>query len=187
DVPVVAVVSVITLFLFVRFVGVPSDRHEGYTLGQVHQLDTHCVPIARAAHGLHGSPHDSTSTGDREEFIIRVDHHCTHQRTPALCDLGGEDSLSAAALNRVLLDRSPLRVSAVGRHQDIHTLTHHLDREQLVRVGEPHADHPGGGAAHRAKDVVGGLEPDGLCLSTHPQQVVLRADQLCADQLVTVA
>src|SRR2546423_1109390 len=94
---------------------------------------------------------------------------------------------AAAALHRLRVDRAPLAVPTAGGDQDVQSVLDHRHLQQFVVVGEAHADHARGGAAHRAQRVVGRVEPDGLGVLGHQQQVVGRPDQRGTDQLVVVA
>ncbi len=95
--------------VLVRLVGIASNRHEGHAVWQVHQLDPHCVPIARPPYRLHRSTDDTTVGGDGEQLVVRTDHHRADQSATPLRDLSGQHALAAPALHRILLDRRPFR------------------------------------------------------------------------------
>src|SRR5690606_21792223 len=187
ELPVVAAVSLMTSVLSVGFVGVLRDRHDGDTLGQVHQLHTHCVPVPGPPYGLHWSPDDAPVAGDREELVLWADHHGADQRSTPLRDLRGHDPLATAALDRVLLDRRALSVPAAGGDQHVHAIPDHLHGQQLVVVAEPHPYDTRSGPSHGPQRLIRGPEPDGLRLLADQQQVVVLPDELRPDHLVTFA
>src|SRR6266508_832007 len=174
------------LVLFVRLVGIASNGHQGDSVGKVHELYAHCVPVARASYRLHRGPDHAPVRRDREQLVVRADHDRTHQSTTALGDSRGEYALSTPALHRVLVDRGSFGVSAVRGDQHVESVAHDLHRQQLVTAGEAHADHARRRPTHRAQDLVGGTEPDRLGVLGDQQQIVLRADQRGSDQLVVV-
>ena len=53
-------------FDVVRLVRVAGDGHEGHAIRQIHQLDPHCVPVARPSYRLHRSTDNTTVGGDGE-------------------------------------------------------------------------------------------------------------------------
>src|SRR5262249_13360384 len=114
-------------------------------------------------HWLHRSSDDAAVGGYREELVFRANNNGSDQATPAFRDLRRQDALAAAPLHRVLVDGGSFCITAASRYQDVHAVAYDLHGQELVPLGEPHADHTSRCATHRAQSVVGCVEAD--CLS----------------------
>src|SRR5690606_17732561 len=134
----------------------------------------------------HRSTDHTTVRGDSEEFVVRTYYHSADQSAAPLRDLSGNHALSAAPLNGIFLDRRALGVTSVSCDKYIHTVANHFHRQQFIVFGEAHPDHSGCRPAHGTERLVVGVEPDGLCLLAHQQQVVPWADERSTDELVVV-
>src|SRR6185437_15146172 len=122
---------------------------------EVHQPHAHRLPPGLLYFACPG-PDDAPGRSDREHFVVGTDHQRAHQAAAVFDDPRRDDAEAASVAQRVLVGRRALSVPAIGRHHYVFTLADHVHPEELVAVVEPHADHAGGGPAHRPELLVVG-------------------------------
>src|SRR3954452_12747804 len=167
--------------------GVAGHRDDGLLVRQVDQAHAHSLP-ARPANLLHPGTDHAAAGGDREDLLLDLDDERTDQLTALGHDLRGGHALAATALDRVLLDLRPLCVATVGRCEHVDVVARDdLHGEQLVALGEAHADDAAGCPAHRPQRLVGGVEADRLRMLGDEQKVVVRSDEPRSNDLIVVA
>src|SRR5690606_8479390 len=102
------------------------------------------------------SADDTAARGDGVQLVVVLDDARPDQVATLAVVLDGQNTLTAAALDRVVLHRGALGVTTRGSDQQVGALLDDVEREQLVLAVEPHALHTGGRAAHRTQRLVGG-------------------------------
>src|SRR5438270_6141164 len=114
--------------------GVARHRDDGLLVGQVDQAHAHSLP-AGPANLLHPGADHAATRGDREDLLVDLDDERSDQLAALGDDLRRRHALAATTLDRVLLDLRPLRISAVGRDENVKVVTRHdLHGEQLVAL-----------------------------------------------------
>ena len=153
----------VMLTLLVRFVGVAGDRNEAHTLGQVHQSNTHRLPLCPAY--LAALRADDHAVGrDRVNLVLGPHGDGADQSPPRV------DTIRAV---RTPLPPRPcggystpgfvLGKSAVGSDQNLRSSRAAADDSIASSWSSPretHADHPGRRPTHRAQRLVVRAEPD---------------------------
>src|SRR5699024_3358856 len=170
--------------------GVASHSDDLVALVEIHQTHTH-GGAARLLDLVHTGADDPAVRGDREELVLLgVDSHGADDLTASLHDLGGQHTLAAPVLQRVLVGGRALAVPVLGSDLDVGgTVTGPDDvhGQQVAASRETHTDHAAGGPAHRPQRFVRGREPDRLRVAGDHQQVVLGEDQAGGDEFVALA
>src|SRR5262249_23578786 len=165
--------------------GVTRDGYHAIPGCEVHQPDPHRLP-PRLLHLGGRGPDDTARRGDRVDLVLGIHHERPDKLAALVDDPGAARARRPASLGRVLVDGGPLGVTACGGDQDVRGFPYHVHAEQLVAVGEPHPDNTRRGPAHRPERLVGRVEPQGLRLLAHQQQVLVQRRQPRADHLVVL-
>ncbi len=123
-------------------------------VSQVHQPNALGLPPG-LANLASRRPDDTPTRGDGVQLCVVIDDQRSDKTATPLVELNRQHPFATAALDRVLLDRGALGVTAGGRDQQIRAFPHDVQRQQFVVGVEPHALHTGGGAAHRTQRLIG--------------------------------
>src|SRR4051794_30051380 len=95
-----------------RLIGVACDSDQSGAFAEVHQPDPLGLPT-RLANLLGAGPDGPAGRGDRVELVVDVDDERPDKPPTSAVVLNGQHTLSAATLNRVVLQGRPLRVPTV--------------------------------------------------------------------------